>query len=224
MRKNPINKWQWLCPSSAFTTLFITITLFIITLFITTLFITTLFITALFITALFITTLFITTLFITTLLITTLLIHHYSVKMTTYSAVTIGTYNHSLTDDLSQTTYDMSSSIPILDHYPGFRTQLRLLYTSQSSSPRPYQHGFPLHKQISVIGDHSIVPVFDTHICEPISKLNISNSMESIYVVRIGYQATLEDPAIILVVTKQGMVGIQAASVLGQEIKNLCTG
>lgn len=144
--------------------------------------------------------------------------------MTTYSAVTIGTYNHSLTDDLSQTTYDMSSSIPILDHYPGFRTQLRLLYTSQSSSPRPYQHGFPLHKQISVIGDHSIVPVFDTHICEPISKLNISNSMESIYVVRIGYQATLEDPAIILVVTKRGMVGIQAASVLGQEIKNLCTG
>lgn len=151
-------------------------------------------------------------------------VHHYSVKMATYSAVTIGTYNHSLTDDLSQTTYDMSSSIPILDHYPGFRTQLRLLYTSQSSSPRPYQHGFPLHKQISVIGDHSIVPVFDTHICEPISKLNISNSMESIYVVRIGYQATLEDPAIILVVTKQGMVGIQAASVLGQEIKNLCTG
>lgn len=138
--------------------------------------------------------------------------------------MTIGAYKHSLTDDLSQTTYDMSSSIPILDHYPGFRTQLRLLYTSQSSSPRPYQHGFPLHKQISVIGDHSIVPVFDTHICEPISKLNISNSMESIYVVRIGYQATLEDPAIILVVTKRGMVGIQAASVLGQEIKNLCTG
>ena len=144
--------------------------------------------------------------------------------MSTHLAVTIGTFKNTLTDDLSQTTYDMSSSIPILDHYPGFRTQLRLLYTTQSSSPRPYQHGFPLHKQISVIGDHSIVPVFDTHICEPLSNLNISNSMDSIYVVRIGYQATLEDPAIILVVTKQGMVGIQAASVLGQEIKNLCTG
>lgn len=151
-------------------------------------------------------------------------IHHCSVKMSTHSAATIGTYKNTLTDNLWETTYDMSSSIPILDHYPGFRTQLRLLYTTQSSSPRPYQHGFPLHKQISVIGDHSIVPVFDTHICEPISKLNISNSMDSIYVVRIGYQATLEDPAIILVVTKQGMVGIQAASVLGQEIKNLCTG
>lgn len=218
MRKNPINKWQWLCLSSTVITLF-TITLFIITLFITTLFINTLFITTQFIITLFITTLFTTTLFITTLLIAVM-----SVKTSTHSAVTIGTYKNTLTDDLSQITYDMSSFMPILDHYPGFRTQLRLLYTTQSSSPRPYQHGFPLHKQISVIGDHSIVPVFHTHICEPISKLNISNLMDSIYVVLIGYQATLEDPAIILVVTKQGMVGIQAASVLGQEIKNICTG
>lgn len=133
-----------------------------------------------------------------------------------------GTCKNTLTDDHWLTSYDMSSSIPILDHYPGFHTQLCLLYTTQPTSPRPYQHGFPLHKKISVIGDHPIVPVFDSHICEPISKLNIANSMDSIYVVRIGYQATLEDPAIIFVVMKQDMVSIQAASVLGQEIKDLC--
>ncbi len=108
-------------------------------------------------------------------------------------------------------------------YYPGFGSRLRLLYSTQPSLAAPFQHVFSPKKQISVIRNHAIVGVFDTKIQGSISKINESNTMDSVYVDRIGYKATTEDQAVILAVTKQGTAGSQLAHILGQEIKKLCT-
>lgn len=108
------------------------------------------------------------------------------------------------------------------NHYPGFRPALRLLHsTNQSESPPP-QKSYPTNKHVSVIGNHPIANVFEHQIKDAISALNVTKSMDSIYVIRIGYQGDERDPPILLLIMKPGSVSSMVAKDLAKKVKSIC--
>ena len=116
----------------------------------------------------------------------------------------------------------MVSFLDPIDHYAGLVGKFRLLYTLQYPTEPTYEYGYSARKQVSTIGSHPVVGVFENNIRGWISKLG-SHQFDSIYVIRIGYDGNQDDPAIILVLAKPGYMNmIQGRSPWGEDHVYLC--
>ena len=58
----------------------------------------------------------------------------------------------------------MTSFLDPIDHYAGLVGKVRLLYTSQYPTEPTYEYGYSARKQVSTIGSHPVVGVFENNI------------------------------------------------------------
>ncbi len=118
------------------------------------------------------------------------------------------------------TTMSPSSPKPAADYsglpqyYSGLPGNPKLLARS-NDDPVPVQRDetFPLYKQLSNVGSHKIVQIFDSGPREDIRKILHNHEIPwlTVNVIRIGYSATAaQNPVVLLVTVKEGTNPLQA--------------